>query len=113
LLAEAALRHPVGTPEETIGQVDRLMSVIGLPDVRLGILPSDRRLPFVLTHGFAIFDRLVLVDTMTAELRITDPDQVMTYNRVIDRLWKVAVEGDGARGVLGDVSTALRKPDTG
>lgn len=45
LLAEAALRHPVGTPEETIGQVDRLISVIGLPSVRLGILLLDRRLP--------------------------------------------------------------------
>lgn len=67
----------------------------------------------MLTHGFAIFDRLVLVDTMTAELRITDPDQVMTYDRVVDRLWEVAVEGDSARGVLGDVSTALRTPGTG
>jgi transcriptional regulator with XRE-family HTH domain len=100
LIAEAALRHPVCTPAELAAQLDRLIAVIGLPGVRLGVLPSGRRLPFVLAHGFAIVGDQVLVDTMTSELRIVDPDQVAAYNRITDRLWPVAVEGDDARALL-------------
>lgn len=57
------------------------MSVIGLSTVRF-------------------MDDVVLVETVSEELRVVDPDQVAVYNRLTDRLWPVAVEGDVARRLL-------------
>jgi transcriptional regulator with XRE-family HTH domain len=100
LLAEAALLHPVCDRTVLAGQIDRLISVIGLSTVRFGMLPAGRQLPHLLPHGFWIHDDVVLVETVAEELRIDDPDQVALYRRLTDRLWTVAVEGDEARGVL-------------
>lgn len=68
--------------------------------MRFGVLPLGRRLPFALMHGFNLLDDVVLADTLSSELRITDPEQVALYHRVVDRLWPVAVEGEEARSLL-------------
>ncbi len=107
LIAEAGLRHPICPPAEMAGQVDRLVSVLGLPGVRFGVLPLDRRLPFAVMHGFNLLDDVVLVDTLSSELRITDPEQVAIYHQVVDRLWSVAAEADEARGVLARIAEDL------
>ena len=49
----------------------------------------------------------MLVDTMTSELRVTDPDRIVTYNRIVDTLWAVALEGDDARRELARIAAAL------
>lgn len=100
LIAEAALIHPIAPPEAMAGQLHRLIATIGTPNLRLGILPVGMRLPYPLVNGFWIIDRLVLVETLTFERRITDPAEVQTYSDYADRLWKVAAEGDDARTIL-------------
>lgn len=101
ILAEAAFAHPVCTPDVLRGQLDRIIAAIGSPGVRIGVLPARQRLPMTVTHGWAILDdHVVLADHMTAELRITDPEQITTYHRITDTLWAVAAEGDAARAVL-------------
>jgi len=100
LIAEAALMHPVCTPAEMVTQIDRLVSAIGLPGVRIGLLPAYRPLPNLLSHGFWIVDDVVFVETVSGEERVTDPDQVAVYERLADRLWSAAVTGDDARAVL-------------
>ena len=108
LIAEAALIHPVCDRRVLAGQVDRLISVIGLPSVRFGVLPAGRQLPHLLQHGYWILDDRVLVETVSEELRIEDPDQVALYRRLTDRLWTVAVDGDAARTLLARVAADLR-----
>ena len=105
LITESALHHPVCSPAEMAAQIDRLISVVGLPGVRFGVIPRGRVLPFVLTHGFVVLDDIVLTDTMTSELRIDDPEQVAVYQRVADALWTVASEGPAAIAVLKRAST--------
>lgn len=100
LVTESALLHPVAPPDVMAGQIHRLVAAIGTPNVRFGILPARVRLPYMLMHGYWIIDRLVMVETVTAELRITDPDEVATYGEVTDLLWSAAVEGDEARALL-------------
>ncbi|MCE7001637.1 helix-turn-helix transcriptional regulator [Kibdelosporangium philippinense] len=100
LLAEAALSHPVCTFEELAGQVDRLVSSIGLAHVRIGILPMRRPIPHLLPHGFWIMDDEVHFESVSGEHRITDPDEIALYNKLTDRLWTAAVEGDQARALL-------------
>jgi transcriptional regulator with XRE-family HTH domain len=107
LIAEAALVHPVCPRPVLAGQIDRLISIIGLSTVRFGVLPAHRQLPHLLPHGFWIMDDVVLVETVTEELRITDPDQVTTFRRLAARLWTAAVEGDEARALLARAAVDL------
>lgn len=104
LVAEAALRHPICPAPILAAQIDRLVSAIGLPNVRLGVLPLQRQLPHVVWHGYWIVDDTVFVENITAELQIVDPDQVAIYNRLTDQLWSVAVEGDQARTLLARIT---------
>jgi transcriptional regulator with XRE-family HTH domain len=100
LMAEAALIHPVCTLDVLAGQLDRLMSAIGLPNVRIGILPAFRQIPHLLPHGFWLLDTEVRFESVAGEHRTTDPDEVALYNKLTDRLWSVAAEGDEARSSL-------------
>lgn len=100
LTTEAALGMSVCTPTEMRPQIARLLSIIGLPNVRFGVLPLGVEYPHLLPHGFWVVDDEVTVELVHAELRITDPEQVAIYNKLTDRLWSVAVEGDEARRLL-------------
>jgi transcriptional regulator with XRE-family HTH domain len=107
LLAEAALIHPLCTPAEMTAQLDRLDSVIRLPHVRIGVLPAHKRLPNLLPHGFWMLDDEVRFETVTGEQRTSDPDELALYNKLTDRLWTVAVEGDKAHAVLARVASQV------
>ena len=100
LMTESALSTSVCSPAVMIAQLDRLASVIGLPDVRFGILPAYQQLPHLLPTGFWIVDTEVFVEHASGELRIDDHEQVAIYNRLTDRLWTVAHEGDTARVII-------------
>lgn len=100
LTTEAALGMSVCPPVDLRPQIDRLVSVIGLSNVRFGVLPLHVEYPHLLPHGFWIVDNEVTIELVHAELRITDPEQVAIYNKLTDRLWTVAVEGDEARKLL-------------
>jgi transcriptional regulator with XRE-family HTH domain len=112
LISQSALSHPVCGPDVLAGQLDRLMSVIGLSTVRLGLLPSGRVLPHLLPHGYWILDDVVLVETVSEELRIVDPEQVALYHRLTDRLWSAAVTDDEARAVLTGIAATLDRDGT-
>jgi len=100
VFTEAALRYPVCPPEVMAAQLDRLLAVLGLPAVRIGIIPLDTRLPVVAMHGFWIVDDQVLVETVDTELSLTDPEEVALYQRMADAMWTVAATGDAARAIL-------------
>ena len=100
LVAEAALRYPVASPETMVAQIDRLKTMIGLRTVRFGVLPLNRQMPWMPMHGFWILDDQVLVENITAEIRITDPTEVAIYGALTERLWQVAAEGADARALL-------------
>jgi hypothetical protein len=89
-------------------QLDRLGSLIGLHTVRFGLLPLNRRLPYMPMHGYLLIDdRLVWVENLSAEIAISDPDEVAVYSTLTDRLWPAAVEGDEARALLRRVTDDL------
>ncbi|MBE9372929.1 hypothetical protein IQ251_00560 [Saccharopolyspora sp. HNM0983] len=100
LVGEAGLRYPICAPETMSAQLDRIGSLIGMSTVRFGILPLNRRMPYMPMHGYTLFDGLALVENITAEIRIRDEDEVATYHTLTDRLWNVAAEGDDARAIL-------------
>ncbi|MGV9675854.1 helix-turn-helix domain-containing protein [Nocardia sp. NPDC003482] len=103
LIAEQALRTTVGGDDVMIGQLDRLLSVIRLPRVRLGIVPAEAEIPMQTTNFVMYDNRMVLVETITAELTITRPREIAQYGRVFGALAELAVVGDAARGLISRV----------
>ncbi|MCP2275498.1 Helix-turn-helix domain-containing protein [Nocardia amikacinitolerans] len=100
LVAEQALSTTVGDDSVMIGQLDRLLAIIGLPRVLLGVIPADAELPMQVTN-FVMFDeRMVLVESVTAELTITPPREVAIYGRMFGELAALSVTGDGARRLI-------------
>jgi transcriptional regulator with XRE-family HTH domain len=100
LLTEAALRWRPGPPDMMRAQLDRLVSVANLPNVELGVIPLEAEAPDAYLHPFVIFelgdDPLVTVETYSAEMQVSDPQDVAVYWRTVDRLRPVARWGEDA-----------------
>ncbi|MCA1707651.1 MAG: helix-turn-helix transcriptional regulator [Actinobacteria bacterium] len=104
IIAHQALLTTVGDKNVMIGQLDRLLAVMSLPRVTLGIIPvhADYRVP---TNQFIIYDnRLVHVETISAELTISQPREIALYVRSFGELTRQAVHGQTARTLI---TTAL------
>jgi transcriptional regulator with XRE-family HTH domain len=101
LITDAGLRYLVCPPEVLRGQLDRLLTVAGLPNVELGVLRFTAQLPYPALHGFWIYDdKLVLVNTVSAELSLRDGDDVAVYEKLFEMLWGRAVVGSQATAAI-------------
>jgi transcriptional regulator with XRE-family HTH domain len=108
LVTEAALRHRPCPSTTMRGQLDRLIVLAGLDSVELAVIPFTTRLPFAPAHGFWIFDtQLVLVETVSAELSLRDPDDVALYMRYFELLWEVAEHGDAVTDAIAHIISDL------
>ncbi|AYF73123.1 XRE family transcriptional regulator [Nocardia yunnanensis] len=100
VLAEQALLTTVGDDRTMIGQLDRLLAVIGMPRVLLGIVPAESPYQVSMTN-FTMFDNSrVMVETVTAELTVTQPREIAQYGRAFDVLAGQSVSGDEARALI-------------
>jgi len=108
---EAAL-HVLYCPANVmVEQLDRLSGLIGLDTVSLGILPLGTQLKVAPKHGFWIFDdRLVIAETVNAEMWLEDPADVALYSRVWDELNGAAVFGRQARRLIARAQTTFEAP---
>jgi transcriptional regulator with XRE-family HTH domain len=101
ILGEQALRTNIGGAGTMLGQLDRLLAVSSLPNVDLGIIPSRAQMPLAPSNGFIIFDdRLVMIETYSAELRITQPREIAVYAKAFSWLRESAVTGSRARALI-------------
>src|SRR5262249_20447572 len=100
LMAQQALLTTVGDNDVMIGQLDRLLAVMSLPRITLGLIPAftEYRVP---TNQFIMFDnRLVHVETISAELTIKQPREIALYGKVFGELSELAVIGNDARALI-------------
>ena len=82
------------------GQLDRLLTVQGLAKVSLGIIPRTARFD-VLANSFIIFDDAkVMVETISAELTITQGREIALYVKAFQALSAQAVYGAAARSLI-------------
>ncbi|MEU0433713.1 helix-turn-helix transcriptional regulator [Streptomyces sp. NPDC006290] len=108
LVWEGALHALVGPAEVMAGQLDRLIGLIGLPQITLGIVPLGARLKLSPKHGFWIFDEeRVVVETINTEFTLESTEDVTLYGRVWDRLEGSAVHGQQARHLIGRARASL------
>lgn len=101
LLEEAALHTRYGDAEILTEQLDRLLSVMSLPNVSLGLVPSSSERAVVGQVSFWIFDSAVVaLETPTASIEVTAPQEVAMYASMFDHLRKPAVYGSDARALI-------------
>jgi len=105
IIAEVALRWPIGPPSLMRAQLDRLTMVSDLGNVTTGIIPLDAEISVWHDHGFNIVydtegDAIVHVETLTTGLTITDPDDVARYREAFDHLRRTALSGSDAKQIV-------------
>ncbi|WP_067685821.1 helix-turn-helix domain-containing protein [Nocardia jejuensis] len=101
VLEEQALRTWFGTREVQAGQLGRLLELMALPNLSLGIIPLMREREAVASAGFWIFDDdLVALETPTASIQVTRPDERLQYARMFEVLKGAAVYGREARALI-------------
>ncbi|WP_243769931.1 helix-turn-helix domain-containing protein [Amycolatopsis acidicola] len=87
VLTEATLRYRLCPPAVMLGQLDRLLSLSTLPNVKLGIIGFDVEYDVAPAHGFWLLDdERVMIETFSAELNLAQPQEIELYGRIFERL---------------------------
>ncbi|MFD5463780.1 helix-turn-helix domain-containing protein [Kitasatospora sp. NPDC127059] len=102
LIEEWVLRSRIAPPEAMVGQLRHLLAVMPLPSLSLGVIPStaQREGTWPLEAYYVYDDRRALVETLTAEINITQPREVADYLKAFRDLAAVAVHGHAARQLI-------------
>ena len=101
VLEEQALRTWFGTADVQAGQLGRLLEMMAVPTVSLGIIPLMTERTAVASAGFWIFDdSLVALETPTASIEVTRPQEIELYSKMFQHLRTTAVFGAAARGLI-------------
>ncbi len=104
VLTEAALRYRLCPIDAMLPQLDRLVSLSALRNLRLGVI--DFTTPYVSDprHGFWLFDDdRVRVETFSAELNLRQPPEIALYTGIFEQLADVASYGSEARAIITQV----------
>jgi hypothetical protein len=112
ILTEAILRRPVGGREVMAAQLDRLLTLSGLSNIALAILPDQKDLPLVPGESFMILDDMALLETWVSEDTLRGNEAAL-YGRIADALIAEAVTGSEAQQVVARAAAALRDDDGG
>jgi hypothetical protein len=100
LVFEAALVARLVPDEIMLGQLDRLQTVIGLPNVTLRIVPLAAQLPLVPVNAWiALDEEVVYVETFTGEDLLYGAEAA-TYAKIAEAFRAVAVTGAEARELI-------------
>ncbi|XVQ07269.1 helix-turn-helix domain-containing protein [Spirillospora sp. CA-255316] len=101
VITQSALTLGIVGTEVIGGQLDRLLTLSSLPRLHLGIIPTRAKHKFFPLHGFWILDdREVLFESISAEVKLTQPQEVAVYAKAFDRLATSAVYGREARTLI-------------
>jgi hypothetical protein len=98
LIAEPVRRWLLCAPEVMYGQLDRLQTVFGPVNVRLGVIPLGIALSTAPQNSFQIYDDLAIAETFVGETAHHETTS-KAYTAVMDRLWAEALVGDDAGAV--------------
>lgn len=108
VMPEAALRLRLCGSKVMLAQLDRLISLSTLPNVRLGIISSDTQYVVGPWHGFWLRDsERVLVETFSAELNLVQPQEIDLFSAIFEQFAAVATYGRSARALITRVADDL------
>ena len=114
VLGEQALHTRRGTVAEHAHQLSHLLRLMRLPSVSVGIIPADAQRRAIATIGFWIFDNnAVALETPTAAIKVTRPQEIARYVTMFDHLHREAVHGRAARRLITNLlATTVGTPNT-
>jgi transcriptional regulator with XRE-family HTH domain len=93
VLDESLLYRAVGDIETMAVQVHRLAELARRPQLRIRVLPFERRSHC--PHDYVIVDRdLVYVELISSEIWFDDPGRVGLYRTLFDSAWAEALDAD-------------------
>ncbi|MEY9965339.1 transcriptional regulator with XRE-family HTH domain [Streptacidiphilus sp. MAP12-16] len=108
LIWEGALRVLICRPDVLVGQLDRLVGLLGLGTVSLGIIPFEAPLRIAPGDGFWIYDdRLVISETWNTEMWLDDATDVALFTKIWDTLNESAFYGPQAHRLIARARAAL------
>lgn len=101
VLTEATLHYRLCSPDIMLGQLDRLISLTSLRNVRLGVIGYETQYVVDPRHGFMLYNSdLVRVETYSAELNLRQPHEIELYSSTFEKLAAVASYGGAARAII-------------
>jgi CubicO group peptidase (beta-lactamase class C family) len=101
VLSEQALHTRYGSAAEHAGQLSHVLSLMRLPFVSVAVIPATIQRRAIATIGFWIFDdNAVALETPTAAMKITRPNEIAQYAAMFDHLRHEAVHGHQARQLI-------------
>jgi hypothetical protein len=114
VITEAVLRWELVPAAMMAGQLDRIISVSRLPNVDMRVVPLAGRHADVPGHSFVIRDdRSVTVETIHAEMIVTDPRDIAAYVTKFEGFASEALSGDTMRGMIEGIRDEfLREQET-
>jgi transcriptional regulator with XRE-family HTH domain len=108
VLGEQALRTRRGNPPEHADQLRRLLTLMRRPFVSVGVIPANIQRHAIATTGFWIFDNnAVGLETPTAAIKVTRPQEIARYVAMFEKLQTEAVYGRDARQLITNVISEL------
>ncbi|MER7984093.1 helix-turn-helix transcriptional regulator [Streptomyces noursei] len=115
VITEPVLRWLITPPLVMAGQLDRLMTLSRLPTVDIRVVPLTGPQHDIPSHAFVIRDeRIVSVETVHADVTVTDPRDVSLYVAKFEGFAERALSNDSVRAMLEDIrDELLRKQETG
>ena len=109
VVGEAALWNTPSTVDIQVAQLDRLISFTGLPSLEFGVIPHRAPMPIAPIACFSVHDdNFVLVETLTGEQRLDDPDEVAVYVKAFELLREAAATGPDAVALIQHIAASLR-----
>lgn len=108
VITEAALRGRVGSAVVHRAQLDRLATLTALDTVEIRVLAWAAELVTTPDHSFDLFDdRLVLVETFSAELALREPEDIALYARLFDMYSAAALHGEAATALIARIAREI------
>ncbi|MDQ3765266.1 MAG: helix-turn-helix transcriptional regulator [Actinomycetota bacterium] len=108
VLTEAALRYRLCPIETMLAQLDRLVSLSNLRNLRLGVISF--KTPYVADprHGFWLLDQdRVRVETFSAEFNLHQPYEIELYSGIFEKLAAAASYDGTARAIIIKIMSEL------
>jgi transcriptional regulator with XRE-family HTH domain len=101
VLTEAALRYRRSSLDAQLAQLDRLMTLSALSNVKLGIIGFGTQYVVGPWHAFWLRDQdRVTIETFSAELNLTQAQEIELYARIFEQMAAIASYGRSARAII-------------
>lgn len=115
VITEPVLRWLIVSAAKMSEQLDRLISLSRLPNIDIRVVPLSVPQDDIANHAFVIRDdRTVTVETIHAEMIVTEPRDVSLYVQKFGRFASKALSGDDMRTLIAAIrDELLREQETG